>query len=239
MRFSKNGGKIFWGLLLILAAAYLVASKLWVLPSISIFTILLTFVLVTVLIRGIKRVNFWEILFSVAFLCILYDEPLGITELTPWTVLGAALLGSIGLSLIIKPKKEGHFFFEFNSNSDNQGKLSSEQCSGENIRFENNFGEGIKYINSDNFCSGAFENGFGTLTVYFDSAMIQAQTAAVHIDNSFGEMKLFIPKEWKVVNNLEHSFGNVKEYGRSEGTAGSTLFLDGETSFGNVEIHYI
>ena len=78
MRLSKNSGKIFWGLLFILAAAYLVACKFWSLPSISIFTILLTVFLVTIIIKGIKHVNFWEILFPIAFLCILYDEPLGI-----------------------------------------------------------------------------------------------------------------------------------------------------------------
>ena len=58
-----------------------------------------------------------EILFSIAFICIIYDDWLGITALTPWTVLGAALLGSIGLSLIFK-KKSGHspsISFEFDS----------------------------------------------------------------------------------------------------------------------------
>ena len=46
------------------------------------------------LFKGIRNVNFWEILFSIAFICIIYDDQLGITALTPWTVLGAALLGS-------------------------------------------------------------------------------------------------------------------------------------------------
>mgnify|MGYP006893000712 FL=1 len=50
---------------------------------------------------------------SIAFICIIYDDWLGITALTPWTVLGAALLGSIGLSLIFKKKERTqpfHFF---------------------------------------------------------------------------------------------------------------------------------
>ena len=237
MRLSKNSGKIFWGLLFILAAAYLVACKFWSLPSISIFTILLTVFLVTIIIKGIKHVNFWEILFPIAFLCILYDEPLGITTLTPWTVLGAALLGSIGLYKMIKPKKEMHFEFEYDS--DKPGVSSSEQCTGENIKFENHFGESIKYINSDNFCNGHFENNFGSLSVYFAHAIIQNGTATAYVENHFGEIQLYIPKEWKVVNNLEHTFGSIDESGRQEGSSASTLILKGETSFGAIEIHYI
>lgn len=235
MRLSKNSGKIFWGLLFILAAAYLVASKFWSLPSISIFTILLTVFLVTIMIKGVKHVNFWEILFPIAFLCILYDEPLGITALTPWTVLGAALLGSVGLSMIIKPKKEMHFEFEYDS--DDHG--TPEQCTGENIRFENHFGESIKYIHSDNFCNGHFENTFGSLSVYFDNAMIQKETATVYVENHFGAIELYIPKEWRVMNHLEHTFGEIEEKGRYEGSSACTLILNGETTFGVIEIHYI
>ena len=31
--------------------------------------------------NGIRNVNFWEILFSIAFICIIYDDQLGITAL--------------------------------------------------------------------------------------------------------------------------------------------------------------
>ena len=119
MKLRKNSGKILWGLFFILAAVYVVVSKLWIMPEISVFS----------------NVNFWEILFSIAFICIIYDDWLGITALTPWTVLGAALLGSIGLSLIFK-KKSGHspsISFEFDSDSDNEdGKYI-----GENIKIDN------------------------------------------------------------------------------------------------------
>ena len=107
MKLRKNSGKILWGLFFILAAVYVVVSKLWIMPEISVFSVLLTVFFIWLFLNGIRNVNFWEILFSIAFICIIYDDWLGITALTPWTVLGAALLGSIGLSLIFK-KKSGH-----------------------------------------------------------------------------------------------------------------------------------
>ena len=211
MKLRKNSGKILWGLFFILAAVYVVVSKLWIMPEVSVFSILLTVFFIWLFLNGIRNVNFWEILFSIAFICIIYDDQLGITALTPWTVLGAALLGSIGLSLIFK-KKSGHkpsISFEYDSDSDNE----DEKYIGENIKIDNNFGTAIKYVNSDNFCMADVDNSFGSLTVYFDNAIIQSGSAKIKVDNSFGETNLYIPKEWKTENNLGQAFGSVKIHG--------------------------
>ena len=237
MRLSRNSGKIFWGLLLILAAAYMIVGKMGILPDISIFTILLTVFLVWVMLKGIRKVSFSEILFPLAFLCILYDEQLGITALTPWTVLGAALLGSIGLGMIFKPNKGIHI--DVQNHLHDNSEVTTEQGTGEKIHFENNFGESIKYINSDNFMKGTFENNFGAMSIYFDNAIIQPGGAVVYAECNFGEMQLFIPKEWRVANYLNHSFGNIRESGYCEGTSASTLTLKGEANFGEIVIHYI
>ena len=83
MKLRKNSGKILWGLFFILAAVYVVVSKLWIMPEISVFSVLLTVFFIWLFLNGIRNVNFWEILFSIAFICIIYDDWLGITALTP------------------------------------------------------------------------------------------------------------------------------------------------------------
>lgn len=225
MRMSKNNRKIFWGLLFILAAVYVIISRIWILPDISVLHILLTLLLVWIFLKGLKKVNFWQILFPIAFLCILYEKQLGITELTPWPVLGAALLGSIGFSLMIK-KKSSHLKQKYDLN-------------GECVCFENNFGESIKYIYSDNFVNGHFENNFGSMSVYFDNAMIQEETASAVVECNFGEIQLFIPKEWQVINELQQNLGGIQERGRCEGTSHCRLILKGEANFGEIVVHYI
>ena len=238
MKLRKNNSKILWGLFFILAAVYVVVSKIWIMPEISVFSVLLTVFFIWLFLNGIRNLNFWEILFSIAFICILYDDQLGITALTPWTVLGAALLGSIGLSLIFK-KKGGYrpsvsFEYDSDGNSD-----ENEKYIGENIRIDNNFGTAIKYVNSDNFCMADIDNSFGSLTVYFDNAIIQSGNAKIKVDNSFGEVNLYIPKEWKTDNNIGQTFGNVKTHGMCEGSSNNTIKLKGETCFGEINIYYI
>lgn len=232
----RRNGKIFWGIFFILAAIYIVVSRIYALPEIGVFSIVLTVFFIWLFINGIRKRNFYEILFSIAFVCCIYSKPLGIEELTPWPVLGTALLGSIGLSMIFGRKNT----WCWNSNDKKSFKASSnEQCNGEHIRCENNFGSSIKYINSDNFCNAELENNFGSLTVYFDNAVIQNGTAYVNIDNNFGETNLYIPKVWRVESDLDRSFGSVNEVGRWEGSSNNTLYIHGDASFGSITIYYI
>ncbi len=77
------------------------------------------------------------------------------------------------------------------------------------------------------------------MKIYFDNAIIQGELAEVQIENNFGAIILFIPKEWKVQKELEHCFGSILEHGTCLGTSSATLRLRGETNFGNIELHYV
>ena len=104
---KRKNHNLFWGFALIIFAVILILSQMGFLGSfkIGVWTLLATVFLLAVLLKSLFCLNFSGILFPIAFLCILYDEPLGITAITPWTVLIAALLGSIGLSLIFRDRK--------------------------------------------------------------------------------------------------------------------------------------
>jgi len=104
-----KSSKVFWGIFFILAAVYVVISKFGILPDIGVFSIILTVFFLWLFVEGIRSVNFWEILFAIAFICIIYDEPL--RNYGTHTVDGAwrrHFLESIGLSLIFGGKKNGN-----------------------------------------------------------------------------------------------------------------------------------
>ena len=100
---------LFWGLFFIVGAIALIVNKLGLLGGISLWTIFFTVFLAAMLIKSVMHRSASGILFSIAFLCILYDKELGITALTPWTVLGAAALGSIGCSMLFQPWRKNHW----------------------------------------------------------------------------------------------------------------------------------
>lgn len=232
-----NADKIFWGLCFLAGAAALIASKLGYWPTVSVLSIFLTILFIWMLVKGLAHLNFGEILFSIAFLACIYDEPLGITALTPWTVLGAALLGSIGLSMIFPKTQHWHFHSQ-----PKDAPIIIDLPDDQVIHFENSFGSTIKYINSEDFVKAHLETSFGEMKAYFDNAIIQRGSAQVKINVSFGNMVLYVPKTWQVIDNTTVSFGSlhIKNPGDCQYQNGNpTLYLVGDISFGGTEIYYV
>ena len=234
----KNRGNVFWGIFLLAAAAFIVVGSMGLFGDISFWTIGFSVVLLAWFVRSIFKGSFGGMLFSLAFGAILFDEVLNIEEITPWPVLGAALLGTIGLNLIFKKDKEkfvgvrmGHKF---------GGQLVDEQVSDDEIfKCEMAFGNSVKYVNSTNLKLVNLESSFGSLTVYFDEAKLADGSAHIRVENSFGKMTLFVPKEWNTNVNIDRAFGNVSEIGRPTRECETKVYIEGETSFGQFEINYI
>ena len=138
---------IAWGLFFIfLAAVYLVISSTGMELGVGLPGIFMTVLFVWLFVEGIKDVNFYSIVFAIAFICILYRKPLGLEKLglTSWTILGAALLLSIGLSMIFKDVRRKNWKTKTINWDEQMSTPNGEQCSGEHIRCENNFGSAIR-----------------------------------------------------------------------------------------------
>lgn len=221
---------LFWGLFFILSAVLVIISQLGV-TEINLIHLLITIFLVAILCKSLYRINFFGILFSIAFMGILYAEPLGITNLTPWPILGAALFASIGLSFLIHPKR--HYYHHSEHFDEIVDKPDDST-----IDFHVSYGSSIKYINNDNFKGGNIYCSFGAMKVYFDHAKLSKEGATVHLDVSFAGAELYVPKEWNVVNRINTTLGGVEEKNLHNGT-GPELVLIGNVSFAGVEIIYI
>jgi predicted membrane protein len=228
--------RIFWGVLFILAGIFMIISKLGYFPNVNVFSLLLTVFLVVVIVKSLPSLNFSGILFPSAFICIIYDKQLGITAITPWTILMAALLGSIGLSMIFHK----HIKWINHNHSHEDYKFEKIDVEDEsNVRFKNSFGASIKYINTDKFEQANFDCSFGAMKVYFDNAVMSNENAIVRINASFSGMELYIPKTWNVNDKTNVFLGSVSEKNRNNQTTTNNLTLVGDVSFSGIEIIYI
>jgi len=227
---------IFWGVLFILAGIFLIISKLGYFPDMNVFRLLLTVFLIAVIVKSLPRLNFSGILFPIAFICIIYDKQLGLTMITPWTVLIAALFGSIGLSMIFHERIKW-INHEHNYEDYKFEKIDIEDES--NVRFKTSFGASIKYINTDKFEQADFNCSFGAMKVYFDKATMSNESAIVRINASFSGIELYIPKTWNVDDQTNVFLGGVSEKNRNNQITTNNLTLVGDISFSGVEIIYI
>ena len=162
--------KVYWGVLFLLGALALLLGKLGYLEGFGFWTVFFSIILAGVLIDGILRRSFGEILFPLAGLVIIHDELLHLETITPWPVLGAALLGTIGLHIIFPGRKRWKIHDGYSAEGVCQyGEEDGEILSGEKIRYECSFGNMELYvpagwnvvINIDNSFGGVEESGHG------------------------------------------------------------------------------
>ena len=234
--------RIFWGVLLIVAALALVFNKLGylggLLDAVSVWDIILTVFFLVTLIEGVTKGRIGEILFSVAFLINIHDELLGLEAITPWTTLGAALLGTIGLKMLF-PKAGSKHKGEFIVNGVSRDKgVCEESRNGDTIKYENAFSSAVKYVAGE-FGKVDVENAFGSMQIYFSDAYPIDGSATVDVESAFGSVTLYVPSDWKVVTKTEHVFGSATEKGESNPNGTIVLYVDAETVFGNFQIKYI
>lgn len=239
---SKKGiKKVFWGVLLLLGAAALVVGRLGYLEGIGLWSILFSVCLAGLLIDGLVRRSFGQMLFAVAFFIIVNDKLLKLEAITPWPVLGAALLGTVGLNLLFPRfrKKGGHMNVFFNGREyDGKHIVSEESWEGDNVRYENVFGSAVKYV-SGQISHVEVENSFGTMQIYLTEAQPREGSASVHLETAFGSMVLYVPAGWRVVLSTENAFGSTRENGRCNPEGTTVLYVNGEVSFGSLLIRYV
>ena len=227
---------IFWGILFVLGAIGLVIGKMGFLSNVNPFSLGFSVILGVIIIDSLFRLNYAGILFPIAFLCIIYDKQLGITSLTPWTVLIAALFGSIGLSMIFPKKnkffqKKSYFSFEEGENI----KIEDEG----NIKISAAFSGGTKYINTDKFISADISCKYSGLEVYFDNAVMAEDKAVLRLDVSFSGLEIYIPRSWNVENRTNVFLGGIQNKKYGDKVYNNTLILTGNVRLSGVEIHYI
>ena len=230
---------VFWGLLFILAAALIVLNQFGIFPGVSMFELVATVVLGGIIIKSIMDIHFWGVLFPLAGICIIYAEEWNITDFTPWPALLTALLCSIGLSLIFN-RPNSWVFHSLHSRHDNVFSSNVINDQDDNvINCSTCFGETMKYVNSDNFERANIKCSFGEVKVYFDNALIPSGKADIYLDVSFGETQLFIPKTWRIVNDVHVFLGDMKEKNRSIGVDSPIVTIHGNISFGDAVIFYV
>lgn len=231
---NKN---IFWGIIFILAAAFVLLSNFGFFEGIHVTKLLITLLLVYFIVINIPNRDFFGILIPIAFICILYDEQLHLTAITPFPILAAAVFGSIGLSFIF-PKKPR---IQSWSESDFGNSSTADRLNDSDVNCCISFAGTTKYIDTPDFHRAYLKCSFGSLKVYFDHAQIAGDSAEIYVENAFGETVLYLPKEWNVTVSATTSFGDIEEIHKMAvpSNAVPRVIVRGNISFGDCKIYYI
>lgn len=233
-----SGGKknVFWGIALLLLAAALLASRMGYLDGIGFWPILLSIVCVAFLVKGIIRGKFGTILFSVAFLIIINDELLHLEAITPWPVLGAALLGTIGLNILFP--RFGDRWQKCFLRYGHRAMICGDDRDGGYYTYENIFGSAVKYVSGE-VENVSVENVFGSMVIYFVDAQPSAGAVNVSVESVFGSVVLYVPSSWDVRINMQKVFASAGDKGKCSPDGLHEMYVNGEVVFGDVKVIYV
>lgn len=234
---------ILGGLGLILIAIYIVGSALGIIPTIPWFKILCSIIFVVGMIKGLIEREFFGFSMCAFFLAWIYEDYLGISEITPFPLIFSAIFLAIGLSMIFKKKEKFTSFDHMGTHTQQttagaHGHTASYQ-EGRHVRLENNFNVVSKYVNSEAFSTADLENSFGSANIYFNNAVMANANATVKVENSFGLVNIYFPGTWRVKINREVAFGTINIYGAPNSDMDAPVVnINAESNFGTVNIYF-
>jgi len=228
----------FWGIFFLVSAVFVIASQIGSFGQIGLMSILATILLVALVIHSAVNINFFGIFISMAFLYLIYQQPFGFAVISPWLLGLAAILTSIGFSIIFRVHPHKKQYCHGGAEYLNQ---TTENIDDNNPYAKVSFGSSSKYLHADCLKSGQFLSSFGTLEVFFEQSQMSPDGAEIFLDCSFGEISLFIPKHWRVIQNMHVSLGDVEDdvHSAQPDANSPRLTITGNVQFGSVEIHYI
>ena len=228
----------FWGIIFLLAAVLVIASQITSFNQIGVGSIIVTVMLGTLIIKSLVELNFIGVFIPVAVLYMIYQQPLRLVYMSPWTLILAAVLASIGLSYFFHGR---HHKTKYSHCDNKCFSNDSENMDSNNPSASLSFGSSSKYLHSDCLKSGRFSASFGSMEIYFGEAQLSPEGAEICLDCSFGTIELYVPRNWRIIDKLHISIGNVDNSIRADQPQDNApqLTIIGNVQWGNVEIHYI
>jgi len=226
--------KIVWGIFLMGAAGLVIANAYY--GFVEFFPLICAVVIAPVIIESLVHLNFVGVFVPAALLGIAFSKQLGIESITPWPILAASVLLTVGFSIIFH-KRNSKWFMSGLHLEDGE---TFEDVLDDEMTCTVKFGASTKYIISENFEKAYLDCSFGSIKAYFDNAKLSPNGAKLHINSSFSGVELYIPRNWKIVEGISAFMGGVEEKSKNIPDPDSpTLSITGNISLSGVVIYYI
>jgi hypothetical protein len=111
---------------------------------------------------------------------------------------------------------------------------------GEVVYANTSFGTKVRYINSKILHRAVLDCSFGDMKVYFDNARISGDSAEIQVNVSFGNLDVYIPDSWTLIDAMDITMGAATERNPERARQGNVkVTLIGDVTFGNLSIFYV
>ncbi len=235
----KNSRNIIGGLAIIAFAVCILLERLGTFAGLPIFKLGVLALLVVFFFDNLKRLEFFGMSLVVGIGAWLFRDELNITQVSgPLLILVAALIG-IGLNMIFGKNKSFENWHKVTSSGDGAVGGSYYESDDGEFDVDNNMGSKTEYIKINNLKSGRIDNSMGQLTVYLNGSTIDANGAIIDMSNGLGNIKLYIPREFRVRPQTENGLGSINFHGNcAQDESLPVLTLKIDNGLGSVDVFF-
>lgn len=154
-----------------------------------------------------------------------------------WGVIWPSLLVLLGLTILYEtlvPHKHKSCVFS----SGDKKPVSEYNDDNGFIRYDCSFCDEERKIILDELTGGDIDLAFGKGTIDLTEIKRVRPGSKLNVDVSFGSMDLIVPKRIRVFVRSDKSFGSIQTIGESNPEAAESLAINGDVSFGSMNIRY-
>jgi len=238
LRFSN----FFWGIFLLLAAAFVLTKNFVGFADIGIGRIVIAVLALAFAVQCLARLHIAPLVIPLAVLYFIFHDRFGLPEIQTWKLIAATALTFVGLNILIPHGRRScnRCGGDSAGSKDHQPNIPPEGNKDNNPYFNVNFSAVSRSVNADSLETVRLSCNFGAMEIYFNQAELSPNGADVFINCSFGGIQLFIPRHWLVIDKMSCSLAgvNIKSFTAPSENA-PRLTLNGSVSVGGVEVKYI
>ncbi len=180
----KKLSSVMMGVLFILLGITYLLKEFGLLVNINLWNCMLFIALLSWVVSSLVTGSRAGRIFSISYFYCYTAVFVGLPTVSVWSASVFAALIYFGTCMIFKPAR--------------RKKTANNTQNSQHITVSKNFGSREQYVYSKDFSSCNIDSNFGEVTMYFDTAEMQGDTAQINISNCFGMVRLYLPRNWKV-----------------------------------------
>ncbi len=155
-----------------------------------------------------------------------------------WSIIWPSLLVLLGLTILYEaliPHKDKWCGVNFSKDKNKRSDYGEVDGT---VHYDAAFSEENRRFAAEEFAGGNVDLSFGKSELDLTNVRRVAPNAILDVDVSFATFDLIVPKTIRVFVKSDKSFGSIQMNGSPSTDAVESLVLDGDVSFGTININY-
>lgn len=215
--------KKIYGLFFMAAAIFILIAQLNIKAFRSSSMVVWTVIFGYFLIKGLLKMSGVTISISLFLMINMYNNVYQFLPVSPMILFVVLSVFFLGFSMVFKngPLVEIHVLKKSDKNYQ-QNVMSSV----------------TKYIDDEELEQFTYEAKLSDTTLYFDNADLKNDTATFEFNVKLSAVTLYIPKNWRIVNEMKVILGEANQQVIDYPTT-KTIYLKGKVVLGELKIIYV